>query len=270
MEHTGCVVIELGRADEWQLLQYLSERVYCYNWILKGNEEGSRVRVCVWWRKDYKQFSTTPLRSFLKRLKDRTVFEVPKVSGRMRTEEGVQRVCKGVCGSISKYYLEEPLYTHLRGLLSVETPLGNGESGSGEPSETPLRNGESGSGEPSETPLGNGESGSGGPSGTPLGDGESGSGDPCTSDNPAKHNLVLKIKRLSETVEKVLSCTPDNLAKLELILEIKGLSEAVEKVLSLLITHTGEPPSLFTQPEEQGFPFDEPIIPIIPSAPLMF
>ena len=53
----------------------------------------------------------------------------PKISERMRTEEGVQRVCKGVCGSISKYYLEEPLYTHLRGLLLE----GIGESNSDEP-----------------------------------------------------------------------------------------------------------------------------------------
>ena len=109
------------------LLKYLSERVYCYNWILKEDEENSKVRLCVWWRKDYKQFSTTPLRSFLKRLKNKTMFG-PKISERMRTEEGVQRVCKGVCGSISKYYLEEPLYTHLRGLLSE----GIGESNSDE------------------------------------------------------------------------------------------------------------------------------------------
>ena len=127
MEHTSCVVIELERADEGRLLKYLSEHVYSYNWILKENEEDSKVRVCVWWRKeDHKQFSTTPLRSFLKRLKNKTMFDL-EISGRMTTE-GVQRVCKGVCGSISKYYLEAPLYPYLSGLLSVDPP-GIGESG---------------------------------------------------------------------------------------------------------------------------------------------
>ena len=40
----------------------------------------------------------------------------------MTTDEGVQIVCQGVHGSISKYYLEAPLYPYLRDLLSFGLP----------------------------------------------------------------------------------------------------------------------------------------------------
>ena len=121
--HTHCVVIELKRVDEGRILKYLYEHVYSYNWILKEDEETNKVRVCVWWREeDYRQFCTTPLRSFLKRLKNKAVYDSIKISKRMSTEEGIQTVCKGVPGSISKYYLEAPLYPYLRGLLAVDPP----------------------------------------------------------------------------------------------------------------------------------------------------
>ena len=121
--HTHCVVIELERVDEGRILKYLYEHVYSYNWILKEDEETNKVRVCVWWREeDYRQFCTTPLRSFLKRLRNKAVYDSIRISKRMSTEEGIQTVCKGVRGSISKYYLEAPLYPHLRGLLSVDPP----------------------------------------------------------------------------------------------------------------------------------------------------
>ena len=121
--HGSCVVIELEHADEGQLLKYLYEHVCSYNWILKETEEISKVRVCVWWREeDYRLFSTTPLRSFLKRLRNKTTPDTIKISERISTEEGVQRVCKGAPASISKYYLEAPLYPYLRGLLSVDLP----------------------------------------------------------------------------------------------------------------------------------------------------
>lgn len=96
MEHTGCIFIELERAGEGRLQKYLSEHVHSYNWILKEDEENWKVRVCVWWRReDYKQFSTTPLRSFLKRLKNKNGFPlVVGISERISTDEGVQRVCK--------------------------------------------------------------------------------------------------------------------------------------------------------------------------------
>ena len=121
--HTHCVVIELERVDEGRILKYLYEHVYSYNWILKEDEETNKVRVCVWWREeDYRQFCTTPLRSFLKRLRNKAVYDSIRISKRMSTEEGIQTVCKGVRGSISKYYLEAPLYPYLRGLLSLDPP----------------------------------------------------------------------------------------------------------------------------------------------------
>ena len=121
--HSSCVVIELERADEGRLLKYLYEHVYSYNWILKEAEEISKIRVCVWWKEeDYRVFSTTPLRSFLKRLKDKSAADALKISPKISTEEGIQKVCKGIPASISKYYLEAPLYPYLRGLLSVDLP----------------------------------------------------------------------------------------------------------------------------------------------------
>ena len=121
----------------------------------------------------------------------------------IRTEEGVQRVCKGVCGSISKYYLEEPLYTHLRGLLSID-------------------------------PI------------TPPGIGESGSDTPNTPSISTKFDLILKIAADVESQVKRLR------------VEVKRLSEADENVE-------------FTEPKmEQSFPFEEPLLPMIPSAPEVF
>ena len=121
--HTHCVVIELERVDEGRMLKYLYEHVYSYNWILKEDEETDKVRVCVWWREEeYRQFCTTPLRSFIKRLKNKTAYDSIKISKAMSTEEGIQAVCKGVRGSISKYYLEPPLCPYLSEWLSTTPP----------------------------------------------------------------------------------------------------------------------------------------------------
>ena len=118
--HTGCVVIELESVDEEHIVKYLHGHVYSYNWILKNDEESSKVLVCVWWREeDHKQFSTTPLRSFIKRLKNKTTYNSIRISGKMSTEEGVQTVCKGVRGSITKYYLEPHLRLYLSDWSSV-------------------------------------------------------------------------------------------------------------------------------------------------------
>ena len=144
MDPSRCVVIELELAAEERLLKYLSGRKSDYNWILEEtDEEQPKVRVCVWWRKE-KEFFSTPLRSFLKRLKNKQMFDPkvpgririkpmfdPKISGRMSTEEGVQRVCKGVRASISKHHLELPLYPYLSGLL-LDGPPGIGEYESNE------------------------------------------------------------------------------------------------------------------------------------------
>ena len=123
MDPSRCVVIELELPAEEQLLKYLSERKSSYNWILKeGDGAEPKVRVCVWWKKeDYKEFSTTPLRSFLKRMKNKSGF-TPKVSGRISTVEGVRRVCQRERNSISKYYLEGPLLSRLGGLLLNKPP----------------------------------------------------------------------------------------------------------------------------------------------------
>ena len=118
-----CVVITLELVHEERIVNYLHEHTYSYNWILKQDRENSKVRICVWWREDeYRQFCTTPLRSFLKRLKNKARYDKMDISKIMTTDEGVQIVCQGVSGSISKYYLEEPLYPYLRDLLSFDLP----------------------------------------------------------------------------------------------------------------------------------------------------
>ena len=221
--HTHCVVIELERVDEGQILKYLYQHVYSYNWILKEDEETDKVRVCVWWREeDYRQFCTTPLRSFLKRLKNKAVYDSIKISKRISTEEGIQTVCKGVRGSISKYYLEAPLYPYLRGLLSVDPP----------------------------------------------------------GIEEQESNPYTKCNRILKMVD-----TLDISTKLDLLQKIttavvpqvnQRLSEVNENAPSPLSTHAGESTrsSLLDEPKmeemEQLFPFEDPIIPIIPSVPLMF
>ena len=65
-----CVIIQLKRIDEEQILKYLYEHVYSYQWILREDKEAESIRLCVWWREnEYKLFCTSPLRSFLKRLR---------------------------------------------------------------------------------------------------------------------------------------------------------------------------------------------------------
>ena len=118
-----CVVIELHRADEERILKYLYEHVYSYQWILREDKEIGMVRLCVWWREgDYKQFSTSPLRSFLKRLKNKAGYEKMSISKTLTTKEGVHVLCNGDLQCISKYYAEGPLYVYLREVLSLEPP----------------------------------------------------------------------------------------------------------------------------------------------------
>ena len=115
----NCVVITLDLVDEDRIVKYLHEHVYSYNWILKDDRVAGKVRICVWWREDeYKLFCITPLRSFLKRLKFKAQYEKIDISRTMSTDDGVQIVCQGERGSISNYYLEGPLYLHLRELLA--------------------------------------------------------------------------------------------------------------------------------------------------------
>ena len=118
-----CVVIELELVDEERILKYLYEHVYSYNWILREDKEAKKARICVWWREEeYKRFCTTPLRSFLKRLKIKAGYDKIPISREMTTEEGVQTMCNGALHCISKYYLEDPLYPYLREVLSFDPP----------------------------------------------------------------------------------------------------------------------------------------------------
>ena len=116
-----CVVIELELVDEERIVKYLYEHVYSYNWLLREDKEGGKVRLCVWWREDEcRQFCSTPLRSFLKRLKNKTGYDKIIISRTLTTEGGVRTLCDGALGCISKYYVEGPLYVYLRELLSLE------------------------------------------------------------------------------------------------------------------------------------------------------
>ena len=222
----------LLRSDEGRLLKYLYEHVYSYNWILKEAEEINKIRVCVWWKEeDYRMFCTTPLRSFLKRLKNKTTADAVKISQKMSTEEGIQKVCNGIRGSIRKYYLDSPLYPHLRGLLSADLTTVD---------ELPSN----------------------------------------TTGVNTKVNFILKtidtldISSKIELLQKIATNVAVKAKKLEKL--EKRLSEVNENVPSPLSTHTGESTcsSLLDEPKmeemEQLFPFEDPVLPIMPSAPLMF
>ena len=127
MDPCRCVVIELELTGEDRFINYLLVRKNDYNWILRESmEDPSKVKACVWWCRN-KEFFNTPLRSFLKRLKNKHVPGL-KVSGKMATEKGVQLVCKGIPGTIIKYHLGPPLYRTLRRLLQVENTLFSNET----------------------------------------------------------------------------------------------------------------------------------------------
>ena len=228
--HTGCVVIQLELADQWRLLKYLNEHVYSYNWILKEVEGTDKIRVCVWWdEEDYKAFCTTPLRSFLKRLRNKTTVDAIKIFPKMSTDEGVQKVCKGIPASISKYHLEAPLYPYLKPLLSID------HSTTGEI--------------------------------------------PCNTPNPKKDFIFKTVDTLDmstkiELLQKIARTVAVQAKKLESL--EKRLSEVNGNPPSPLSTHTGESTcsSLLDEAKMEGmeplFPFEDPVLPMMPSAPLMF
>ena len=118
-----CVIIQVPCCDEERILKYLYEHVHVYSWILREDKEIGMVRLCVWWREsDYKLFSASPLRSFLKRLMNKTGHERTSISKPLTTEEGVHALCNRDVQCISKYYAEGPLYMYLREVLSLEPP----------------------------------------------------------------------------------------------------------------------------------------------------
>ena len=120
MADRRCVIIELELVDKVRILKYLDEHVYSYNWILR--EDNEKVRLCVWWREyEHKPFSVTPLRSFLKRLKNKAQYNKIIISSIMNTDAGVQALCEWESGSIQEHHLEEPLTTYLQSVLSTDS-----------------------------------------------------------------------------------------------------------------------------------------------------
>ena len=106
-----CVIIELHRADEERILKYLYEHVYSYQWILREDKETESIRLCVWWREnECKLFCTSPLQSFLKRLKNNAGYEKINISRTLTTKEGIDTLCNDGLVCISKYYAEGPRY----------------------------------------------------------------------------------------------------------------------------------------------------------------
>ena len=149
MDPFRCVVIELELSGEDRFITYLLARKNDYNWIIRESmEDPSKAKACVWWCKG-KEFFNTPLRSFLKRLRNNHMPGLT-ISNKMTSEEGVQLVCKGIPGTIIKYHLREMATTEegvrmvcagipgniikyhldltLRRLLQGETPLPTGVS----------------------------------------------------------------------------------------------------------------------------------------------
>ena len=119
-----CHIIELELADEERIVKYLYEHTYSYNWVIKEDEKVGKVRLYVWWREgDCRQFCTTPLRSFLKRLKNKAGYDKISISKQLTTKEGVHALLNDVPGSISKYYAEGPLYMYLREMLSLQKQI---------------------------------------------------------------------------------------------------------------------------------------------------
>ena len=117
MDASRCVVFEFnGRSQEKEtLLRYLSKNDQSYNWIVT---EYDKIRACIWWKRNV-EFSRTPLRSFLKRFKSKIMNL--KISGKMLTCEGVQRVYNGNVPAMKlshKVTLKEPNNTN-----DVEEPI---------------------------------------------------------------------------------------------------------------------------------------------------
>ena len=117
-----CVIIQLPCCDEERILKYLYKHVHVYSWILREDKEIGMIRLCVWWREsNYKLFSTSPLRLFLKRLKNKAGrHEKISISRTLTTNEGVHVLCNGDLQCISKYYTEGLLYKYLREVLSLQ------------------------------------------------------------------------------------------------------------------------------------------------------
>ena len=223
MDATRCVVIEFDGISQEALLKFLSKNYDSYNWILTVFD---KIRVCVWWTKNV-EFSTTPLRSFLKRFKSKMpIHSHLKISRKMTTQEGVQKVYNGNCpvmltldvlqqSSIS--YLVRPVRAHVIGLQLIKPTYeepSNEEPNNEEPSNEEPDNKEPNNEEPSEETY-----------------------KEIKVDDSAKLDLLLKITARIATQVKKLS----QLVALQPIIEpIIEPDEVMEDTSSSLITHADE------------------------------
>ena len=118
MDPYRCVLFEFnGTNQEKQtVLKYLEKNDQIYNWIVT---ELNKIRACIWWNGNV-QFSVTPLRSFLKRLKRK----IPglEISRKMSTREGIVKVYDGnvpvlsnvnVSQRSSIFHLTKPVREHV-------------------------------------------------------------------------------------------------------------------------------------------------------------
>ena len=141
MDASRCVVFEFnGRSQEKEtLLRYLSKNDQSYNWIVT---EYDKIRACIWWKRNV-EFSRTPLRSFLKRFKSKIINL--KISGKMLTCEGVQKVYNGnvpvmltldVLQRTSNYHLTKPVRERVIKLRLLHFYMRSQEPNNEEPDNT--------------------------------------------------------------------------------------------------------------------------------------
>ena len=141
MDASRCVVFEFnGRSQEKEtLLRYLSKNDQSYNWIVT---EYDKIRACIWWKRNV-EFSRTPLRSFLKRFKSKIINL--KISGKMLTCEGVQKVYNGnvpvmltldVLRRTSNYHLTKPVRERVIKLRLLNYYMQSQKSSNEEPDNT--------------------------------------------------------------------------------------------------------------------------------------
>ena len=102
--------------EKQTVLKYLEKNDQIYNWIVT---ELNKIRACIWWNGNV-QFSVTPLRSFLKRLK-RKIPDL-EISRKMSTREGIVKVYDGnvpvlsnvnVLQRSSIFHLTKPVREHV-------------------------------------------------------------------------------------------------------------------------------------------------------------
>ena len=118
MDPYRCVLFEFSGSNQEKqtVLKYLEKNDQAYNWIVT---ELNKIRALIWWNGNV-QFSVTPLRSFLKRLK-RKIPDL-EISRKMSTREGIMKVYDGnvpvlsnvnVLQRSSIFHLTKPVLTYV-------------------------------------------------------------------------------------------------------------------------------------------------------------